>query len=161
MVLLVLEIKGVSTNMTSAKLYLSANVVDRLTKPTLTDQKRSPNDKNTLRMQAFDDDDMMRSRLNQSNVMDVASFMGSLGGNMPYNTPGNRSASRPSSAPRERRSNSIGDMSINSNMSGSTMSLHQQQEKQAKVQKFKEFMSRQTQSVKRKDHHIQDVSDVI
>lgn len=179
------KVKGVSGRMASAKLYLSANVVDRLTRP-VTAPSPGPNQKsggsrNNSRlgqpMQTHDDDYVMHNNLRNrsannsmisgihggggsgNSVMDVASFMNSLGGNnLPYNTPGARS-NRPQSAPRERffdRDN----YSLSSSPSNSLVSTQSQAEKQAKTKSFKEFLTRQTQSVKRKEHHVQDVSAV-
>mgnify|MGYP003385208266 FL=1 len=167
------KVKGVSSSMSSAKLYLSSNVVERLTRP-MTAEKQPQKGKNTRTgqtMQTFDDDYVMRNTMRNksgnnsvasgggSGVMDVASFMNSLGGNnLPYNTPGNK-PNRPQSAPRERNFDRD-NYSLNSSPSASVISSQSQAEKQAKTQSFKEFLTRQTQSVKRKEHRVQDVSGV-
>jgi hypothetical protein len=172
------KVKGVSNRMASAKLYLSANVVDRLTRPLTAEKPKSGHGKGPhghVPQQAFDDDYVMRNTMaNRSTnnsvvsggghsgaggVMDVASFMNSLGGNnLPYNTPGARSTNRPQSAPRERNFDRD-NYSLNSSPSASIVSTQSQAEKQAKTQRFKEFLTRQTQSVKRKEHKVLDVSD--
>ena len=114
----------------------------------------------------MDDDYVLNNNLNrakqnssgfvQNNVMDVASFMGSIGvtSGLPYNTPGAHSVNRPQSAPKERRNSFSDSVSFNSGVSQSTLTLQQQQEKQLKVQKFKEFLARQKQSVMRKENHV-------
>lgn len=157
------KVKGVSQQMTSAKLYLSANVVDRLTKPIAQQNKKSYDDNyihNTnLRRTAMNDSEMD----SRPDVMDVASFMSSLGGNLPYNTPGykpNNNRARPQSAPRERYASD--NMSIASQGSGiNTVGTNAStQDKKARMEKFKQFLERQKQSQKKKTHNIQDVSSV-
>jgi len=83
------KVKGIRANMTSAKMYVNTNVIDRLTRPVTAPQ---PSDEE---MRTFDASDRP--------VMDVASFMGSMAPN--FATPGRGNAgagSRPASAPRER-----------------------------------------------------------
>ena len=175
------KVKGVSNQMTSAKLYLSANVVDRLTKPIVQNQKRSYDDNyihntNLRRSGSGANTTTNNNGLGdgRSDVMDVASFMSSLGGNMPYNTPGykptpnnnnntNGHGNRPQSAPRER---GVSDnASVNSQYSNNTMISNtntntnaSNNDKKVRMDKFKQFLERQRQSLKKKTHNIQDVS---
>lgn len=155
--------------MTSASLYLSANVIDRLTKPLVP---MEDGESGTMRIRSFDDDYVLNSAMHHKsrsgrggggNVMDAASFMGSLQSGttppsaanglfetpLPYNTPGGRA--RPASAPKERHS--LGGESVGSATGGSVMSSA---DKMQRVQKFKEFLTRQNQQLKRKELHVDE-----
>ena len=128
--------------MSSAKLYLSMNVVDRLTKPIPAEPEDSEGDM---------DDQHFDSGVTDRPVMDVASFMGSLqgGGQGPYNTPANK---RPSSAGSSRRKSG----------GGSTVSSRQTltaEEKELRNQSFQTFLGRQNQSLLRKERRVEELGN--
>ena len=111
------RVKGVRRDMPSAKLYVNTNVVDRLTRPVTAGGADDS-------MRAFD-----TSQANMTNVIDVGSFIGSMGGGSSENylTPGTKSL-RPNSAPKERSGREL---------TGAEKVVRQKQ--------FKEFLSRQSQ----------------
>lgn len=127
--------------MSSAKLYLSMNVVDRLTKPIPAEPEDTERDMND---QHFDSGVLDRP------VMDVAAFMGSLQGQGPYNTPANK---RPNSAGSSRRKSG-----------GSTVSAVSRQtltaeEKELRNQSFQSFLGRQNQSLMKKERRVEELSN--
>jgi hypothetical protein len=127
--------------MDSAALYVSTNVVERLTRPFGSSNQHSSG-KNTS-------DDMNRNFDSERPVMDMAAFMGSLGGvsSGPSAVATSSSATpraRPSSAPRER--------------SSSRPKAHiTDEEKDERRQSFEAFLHRNTQTEVRKKKHIGDV----
>lgn len=130
--------------MSSAKLYVNMDVVERLTKPVPVESQE-------------DDErhfDVASSYDRDRPVMDVAQFMGTLqqNGSPPSNfqTPGERR--RPSSAPRTGRA-SLGGVSDNAPVDELTA-----EEKEARRQSFKAFLGRQTQTLIRKDKKTEEVS---
>jgi hypothetical protein len=118
--------------MSSAKLYVKMDVVDRLTKPVWTEP---PAPIHLDEEQYFDD----------RGVIDVASFMGSGSG---YNTPTERR--RPSSAPRDRR--------VSGGQSVATATQETEEEKEARRQSFQAFLGRQSQTKLRREKKTEDVS---
>ena len=167
------QIRGVKPSMNSAKLYVSANVVDRLSRPTSSSNSHRYDEDNT---RSFD-----INYFGDRPVIDVASFMGSLRstakpGNSNrqnnnnnnnysnnnfdditvsrddnyssgYRTPYNHNRQRPQSAPKERsRSNSLG---------GAAMSAEEVREREIQ---FSNFIGRQEQSVLKKERKIQEVT---
>jgi hypothetical protein len=117
--------------MSSAKLYVKMDVVDRLSKPVWTEP---PAPLSLDEEQYFDD----------RGVIDVASFMGSNSG---YNTPTERR--RPSSAPRDRRAS--GGQSV-------APTQESEEEKEARRQSFQAFLGRQSQTKLRREKKTEDVS---
>lgn len=113
--------------MSSAKLYLKMDVVDRLTRPVSNDQGPPL---------SYDDEQYFDDR----GVMDVASFMGANSG---YNTPND--TRRSSSAPRDRRA------------SGGSVAPETEEEKEARRQSFQAFLGRQTQTKLRREKKTEDV----
>lgn len=151
------KVKGIASSMSSAKLYVSAKVVDRLTRP--IQQPAAPDTSMTSFDVAYGSD---------RNVMDMSSFLGSLGGNIAppvssssasltsqklFQTPNQEGSSarkgvrlRPSSAPRERTSTSVaGD-----NASDEIKQKH-----------FEEFLGRQRQSKIRKERRVEEVKHAV
>lgn len=126
--------------MSSAKLYVSTNVVDRLTRP-INIVPPSPDEMNKHFDNSFGD----------RPVMDVASFMGSLaGGGSRSNTPGGTvttSRSRPNSAPRERRT---------SDQQSKAEPLTEE-ERMQRQQNFKAFLGRQAQLTLRREKKTEHV----
>lgn len=140
-----LQVNEVRKSMSSAKLYLSMPVVDRLTKPIPAEPEDSLDD-------GDDDEQYFDSGVMDRPVMDVASFMGSLQGgggqHGPYNTPsGSR---RPSSAGSTRSRRKSG---------GSTVSRQSltAEEKEARNASFQTFLGRQSQSLMKKERHVEEL----
>jgi hypothetical protein len=135
--IITLQVNEVRKSMSSAKLYLSMNVVDRLTKPIPAESPDSTPD---------EDDQHFDSGVMDRPVMDVASFMGSLQGQGPYNTPANK---RPNSAGSTRRRSS-----------GSVSSSRQPltaEEKELRNQSFQTFLGRQNQTVMKKERRMEEL----
>ena len=124
--------------MNSAKLYLSMNVVDRLTKPIPAEPEDSDGEV---------DDKHFDSGVMDRPVMDVASFMGSLQGQGPYNTPANK---RPNSAGSTRRK---------SGSSTTVSSRHTltAEEKELRNRSFKDFLGRQNQTLLKKEKKTEEL----
>jgi hypothetical protein len=122
--------------MDSAALYVSTDVVERLTKPF-----GSANSKGAV---GSSYDDLNRNFDTDRPVMDMAAFMGSMGSGVRNSFGENSSRARPSSAPRER-------------YSGAAKPQLSEQEKDEKRQSFEAFMHRQKQTELRKKKHIDDV----
>lgn len=127
------KVTGIKASMNSAQVYVSTNVVDRLTRG----------------ISASKDTD----HINNKSVINASSYLGSLLHNsnpssLSYSTPSSHhnssssssSRSRPSSAPRERPSSS-GSMS--------------KEELNAKKQSFITFLARQQQSVAHKEKKVE------
>lgn len=122
------KVKGVRSNMSSAKLYVGTNVVDRLTRPVTAPSSM--------------DDSARFDQVGDGSVMDVASFMGSLAGTgMGFATPA-RDAGRASSAPRQR---------------GGEPVVLTAEEKAKRAQAFKEFLGRQSQVKVKKETKVKEV----
>mmetsp|Transcript_22203 Transcript_22203/g.32306 ORF Transcript_22203/g.32306 Transcript_22203/m.32306 type:complete len:754 (-) Transcript_22203:158-2419(-) len=135
------KVKGVRRNMSSAKLYVSMDVVDRLTKPVTTDAPPSPSNED----RHFD---VGASFDRERPVMDVASFMGSLQQNGgPYNTPSDKRR-RPHSAPRTGRSKA-------GSTAGESLT---EEEREARKQNFNAFLGRQTQTILRKQKKAEELT---
>lgn len=120
------KVKGVRRSMSSAKLYVSTDVVERLTRPVSAGAQRASDDSS----KHFDN--------NERQVLDVASFMGTQ---LSYNTPGGRK--RPSSAPKER------------SKSAERRSLSPD-ERESRNQNFKEFLGRQAQMQLRRERMTEE-----
>lgn len=135
--------------MSSAKLYVNMDVVERLTKPVVVepaDYSAVENDRHFDTTSSYD---------RERSVMDVAQFMGTLqqsGAMTPgqFRTPSDRR--RPSSAPRTGRSaaTTITDRAAPEELT--------EEEKEARRQSFKAFLGRQTQTLIRKDKKTEEVS---
>ncbi len=130
--------------MSSAKLYVSTNVVDRLTRPIATPGPAGPDDS----LVAFDTSFSLGGAPTRP-VIDMASFMGSLGGagegahtSDAFNTPGQRP--RPASAATGARG-SANKASSEGN------------DAKEKALKFQQFLERQNQVTKRKEDTIKQV----
>ena len=125
------KVKGVRSNMPSAKMYVDTNVIERLTRPVTA--PTGVND--STRFDAVGD----------GSVMDVASFMGSLASGRPSTTtPGGDR--RSSSTPRERTAEK---------------SVLTEEERAARVKNFREFLGRQNQTKVRKDNKLKEVEEGI
>lgn len=112
--------------MSSAKLYVSANVVDRLTRPVANSAA------------AMVEGDSPSFDATNRPVMDMASFMGSIGAT--FQTP-----ARSQSAPRGGSSSSVGG----------------EESKEARAQRFQQFLKRQEKTLQRKDSKVQEVRESI
>jgi hypothetical protein len=131
--------------MSSAKLYINMDVVERLTKPVVAEPQHEEDERHFDVASSYDRD---------RPVMDVAQFMGTLqqnGSSPPANmqTPSERR--RPSSAPRTGRSS----------FGGAEKPPAEEltaEEKEARRQSFKAFLGRQTQTLIRKDKKAEEVS---
>ena len=125
--------------MSTASLYVSAPVVDRLTKGAPTTQ--SLDDLG----QHFDTSGVVGDR----HVMDVASFMGALhGSSTPGRTSRGRSTSRERASSRER----------GTSRSGVKKAEHlTEEETMERVQQFSQFLGRQDQVIKRKERKLKEV----
>lgn len=171
------KVKGASSNMSSARLYLSAHVVDRLTKPIITQQQqqqqggygygRPSSASRANNRSAFENSTAGGGAHGNSSsstgggaVMDVASFMGSLAAGA-YNTPGAHPRQRPQSAPKERHGAGADD-SVSFTTLGSTNAAAAASvvaaEKAARLEKFKQFLERQRQSLKKKSFHVEETA---
>jgi hypothetical protein len=134
------QVNEVRKSMSSAKLYLSMNVVDRLTKPIPAEPEDSEGEEDPH----FD----AGGGLDRP-VMDVASFMGSLqGGQGPYNTPANK---RPSSAGSSRRK------SGGSTATASSRQTLTAEERELRNQSFQTFLGRQNQSLLKKERRVEEL----
>lgn len=126
--------------MDSAALYVSTNVVDRLTRQFGGSSHQQHNSGGTS-------EELGRNFDSDRPVMDMAAFMGNLGG--VSNTLGGNSTttprSRPNSAPRER------------SISKPKVQLTEK-EIQERHRNFEAFMHRNAQTEMRKKKHIGDVS---
>lgn len=137
------KVRGVRKSMDSAALYVSTNVVERLTRPFGSSNQQS-NGKSSS-------DELNRNFDSDRPVMDMAAFMGSLGGGV-SSGPSSFSAAaaattprtRPSSAPRER--------------SASRPKAHlTDEDKEERRQSFEAFLHRNTQTEVRKKKHVGDM----
>jgi hypothetical protein len=136
-----LQINKIKSNMSSAKLYVSTNVVDRLTRP----------------LSAGGDGGSDESSDAPPIVMDMASFMGNLmgGGSSgqqtgAFQTPNHR---RPNTAPGSRSSIPVpirGGLQQQAPVDGEADSKDKQL-------KFEQFLERQKQVTKRKEDNIKQV----
>lgn len=124
--------------MSSAKLYVSANVVDRLTRPVANS------------VAALAEGESPSFDATNRPVMDMASFMGSIGaanfntsttGNNAFQTPG-----RSQSAPRGGAGGS------------SSSSVGGEESKEARAQRFQQFLKRQEKTLQKKEEKVQEVS---
>lgn len=129
------KVRGVRKSMDSAALYVSTDVVQRLTRPFGSDNQQG------------NADDLNKTFDVERPVMDMASFMGNLGGgatpraNFAGTTP--KSHSRPSSAPAQR---------------GGTARIQlTQEEKEEKKRNYDAFIHRQKQTELRRAKHVDDV----
>ncbi len=90
------KVKGVASNMSSAKLYVSSNVIDRLSRPSSA-QNTPQRSASARRFRSRDDSDIIHrggaaaddASASGRPVMDVASFMGSLLGGAGSNNDNN------------------------------------------------------------------------
>jgi len=129
------QINKIKPNMNSAKLYVSANVVERLTRP--NPNHNNSNHKGDESMRAFDTSFVVGDTANGSRgnaVMDVASFLSNL-----TQTPANNNG-RESNEQKEN---------------GGGVSEDEILERQ---KKFETFLHRQQQIVKRKEDHIRMIT---
>ena len=127
--------------MDSAALYVSTNVVDRLTRPFGGSSNQHQNGGEIA-------EELSRNFDSDRPVMDMAAFMGNLGG-MSHTLGANSTATpraRPNSAPRERA------------VSRPKVQLTEK-EIEERHRNFEAFMHRNAQTEMRKKKHIGDVSN--
>lgn len=134
--------------MSSAKLYVNMDVVERLTKPVVAEEGPEEDERYFDVAASYDRD---------RPVMDVAQFMGSLqqGGSQHngFQTPTERR--RPASAPRTGRSSA---MTATGSKPAPTEELTAE-EREAKRQNFKAFLGRQSQTLIRKEKKVEEVRE--
>lgn len=133
--------------MASAQLYVSTNVVDRLTKP-IAPQSSDNKDSGVF----FDD-------FGDRAVMDVASFMGTLGrgrssGGSVASSSRGRSLSRERTGPPKRRSSSAP-------RAGGRDKSAERASSAEREQSFAQFLGRQSQTQLRRQKKVQEVSQQI
>jgi hypothetical protein len=133
------KVKGVSNNMASAKLYVSSNVVDRLTRPSAG---------NTHTSTSGDSGNFDVTYGADRNVIDINSFMGNLGG-----IPGMLGHSNDYSNVRQSYPS---DRSRDGISMGSAPTLTAE-EREARRQAFSKFMGRQEQSEARRERHVEEM----
>lgn len=120
--------------MSSAKLYVSTNVVERLTKPVVTEQKK----KKSEDIKTFDDS------FEAGQVVDAATFIGSLqSGNQTFQTPGSKSL-------RNKMRSSTGSVE-------SALSDDSHPPKQQNSVDFEAFLERQKIRNKQRDEKLKKV----
>ena len=140
----------VKPNMSSAKLYLSSNVVDRLTRPIAADDAEGDGTAaaghggvsrgGSVDGSAAGAEQMFDSSYDRP-VMDMASFMGSLDRKGSFSTPGGVGAGAKPRAASARRG-------------AAPMTA---EEKQHRQEQFQAFLSRQNYVVKKKQEQIKQV----
>ena len=121
------KVKGVKSNMSSAKLYVSTDVVERLTRPIV----QGPQDDSIL---AFD------NAYGGSSAMDMASYLGTLDKGGKFGGKASPGA-RPSSAPPG---------------AGQPIELSDEEVK-ARREQFQQFLGRQQQQQIKREKHVQQV----
>jgi len=121
------KVKGVKSNMSSAKLYVSTDVVERLTRPIV----QGPQDDSIL---AFD------NAYGGSSAMDMASYLGTLEKGGKFGGKASPGA-RPSSAPPG---------------AGQPIELSDEEVK-ARREQFQQFLGRQQQQQIKREKHVEQV----
>ncbi len=122
--------------MSSAKLYVSTNVVERLTKPIVAEQQKKKEES-----KMFDDS------FEAAQVVDAATFIGSLqsGANQAFQTPATKSL-------RSKMRSSTGSIE-------STLSNDSHPPKQQNPVDFEAFLERQKIKNKQRDDRLKKVRD--
>ncbi len=145
-----MQINKIKNSMSSAKLYVSTNVVDRLSKPISTvDSEAAAADESLMR--AFDSQEAPPGG---RPVMDMASFMGSLGGaagGAAYSTPSHSRPGRPSTGPGSR-----------AKLTNGGGGEEQEGDAKDKALRFEQFLERQkqiTDDIAALAAHIADVAN--
>lgn len=129
------KVRGVRKSMDSAALYVCTDVVERLTRPFGSDNQR------------HGDDDINKNFDSDRPIMDMASFMGTIGTTNTHraNFAGTTPKARPSSAPHQRGVKQQPQLT--------------QEEKEEKKRNYEAFLHRQNQTELRKAKHVDDVSE--
>lgn len=135
------RVRGASKGMTSARLYLQTNVVDRLTRPFTAGGGSSGSVDDSMMSPGDEQDEWGVDRPST----DASSFFNNIGGS------GTRGR-RPSSAPRQRSNSTSG-----SSVGGGDILTPEEVERRREA--FRIFMARQQHTLIRKDQKIQEIME--
>lgn len=134
--------------MSSAKLYVSTNVVDRLTKPISTVEKSQMEDASLQK--TFDDS---FDHNNNGQVIDAATYIGSLQSNNSFATPGGGAGGRSAALKSASKGTQPHRMSTDNSSMQPT-----QEDSQQQATNFNDFLERQKLILKKREEKIEKVS---